>query len=981
MKQKLSNGNRSRFLGIFCLMATLLVGVFSCRPDYDLDKRMPENLGSSIYEYLQERGFKTYVRLIEDLNYKNVLAKTGSKTLFVADEEAVERFYASGVFKKADGTPVSCYEDLSLAQKKMMLYGSMLNNVYQVAMLSSSEGPTIGDCMRRVASNSIYDSLPVITVDEMPNSEHWAWYIKNNKPLPAMRDATIKPMVFFVNKFLTMKKITDDDYDFLFNQGAYSRGAARPGREPADASVNGVKIVEPNCRCFNGFVHVMEEVIYSLPNMAEYLEKHPKTQIYSALVERFCAPYFKTGNDDVTDRVRTLMEAGELKVSVPVDTVMEKRYFAKRSKNNSVNNYTPFNKRIDNRELLKFDPGWNSYYTTSTGVTTAVALQQNMGVMLVPTDEAMSRWWNEGGGRPLKERYGKPEYAGQTLTNISEIIDDMRGVPNRVIVELLNNNLLSSFVGSVPSKFENVLDDANDPMGITTSNVDSVAMCCNGAIYFTNVVFSPTSYRSVSFPAMVNKNLSIIDWAISKYEFNAYLNSMVSTYSFFIPTVSASTDPALNGALLYIDPISFGNPERDAVSGHDIGSAVVFFYNEKNTDVEAKRYRYDLNADSLLTAEGSTNVSTEEVQNRLSDLLDYHIVIGDVEDARKFDYFQTKGRGTIKVERGADDSIKYVYGGYQIENGKPAKVINRYDMTSSNGNGKTYIIDRPLQTSRKSVYNILSDVANYPEFSTFFQLLQQATGDNGQSLFVKSTNKHVVGSLYNISSFNTYHYTVYVPTNASLQALIDAGQIATADKIAEIDDRYADMRDAVSDAQTAGDDDLAEQLENKYLNEMIRLSRLVRGAEDTDPNIATDTTFTSTMYTKYLSEQTKNFVKYHIQDNAVYYGAEFKIDTINVGYEASYETAFMNKNNQFEKLRVESDNKGIRLKDRGYKVGDEPKSVLRVNSVSGKPLYNIMCREYEYDTDSYSSAKNIETSSYIVIHQIDKPLCNGVIKF
>ena len=43
------------------------------------------------------------------------------------------------------------------------------------------------------------------------------------------------------------------------------------------------------------------------------------------------------------------------------------------------------------------------------------------------------------------------------------------------------------------------------------------------------------------------------------------------------------------------------------------------------------------------------------------------------------------------------------------------------------------------------------------------------------------------------------------------------------------------------------------------------------------------------------------------------------------------------------------------------------------------PLWNIMCREYEYDkatiaSTSAVSGASIETSSYVVIHQIDGPL-------
>ena len=63
-------------------------GLMSCS-DYDLDETTPDGWGSSIYSWLDEQGnYTNTVRLIDDLGYREVLSKTGSKTLFVADDEA-----------------------------------------------------------------------------------------------------------------------------------------------------------------------------------------------------------------------------------------------------------------------------------------------------------------------------------------------------------------------------------------------------------------------------------------------------------------------------------------------------------------------------------------------------------------------------------------------------------------------------------------------------------------------------------------------------------------------------------------------------------------------------------------------------------------------------------------------------------------------------------------------------------------------------
>jgi hypothetical protein len=64
--------------------------------DYDLDERTPDGWGSSIYSWLDDQGnYKITVQMTDELGYRDVLAKTGSKTLFVADDEAYARFFSN----------------------------------------------------------------------------------------------------------------------------------------------------------------------------------------------------------------------------------------------------------------------------------------------------------------------------------------------------------------------------------------------------------------------------------------------------------------------------------------------------------------------------------------------------------------------------------------------------------------------------------------------------------------------------------------------------------------------------------------------------------------------------------------------------------------------------------------------------------------------------------------------------------------------
>ena len=134
-------------------------------------------------------------------------------------------------------------------------------------------------------------------------------------------------------------------------------------------------------------------------------------------------------------------------------------------------------------------------------------------------------------------------------------------------------------------------------------------------------------------------------------------------------------------------------------------------------------------------------------------------------------------------------------------------------------------------------------------------------------------------------------------------------------------------------------------------------------------------------------------MKYHIQDNSVYIGADFNagIDELtgNPAEKAQYETAFMNDKQQFVKVTVKG-GEDITIYDAKDENGNSRhvRNVLKETSPTGKPYYNIMCREYEIKpttgstlSESSYNAFSIETSSYAVVHLIDEPLCNGDLIF
>ena len=850
----------------------LLVGGFvlsSCQK-YDLDEKAPEGWGNSIYSWLDEQGnFTNTVRMINDLSYQEVLGKTGSKTLFVADDAAYERFFNNNSWG------VKRYENLSLAQKKMLLFGNMIDNSIQLNSLSTIQGKPLkeGQAMRRFSALSEYDTIPVLKTQDMPDNKYWKRHRESGRDMVCMEDGSAVPMLLFLEAQLSNNRITNDDYNFLFNH--------MTDRQAGDASVNGINVVEDNIRCANGFIHRTGEVVTPLPNMAELIAKKPQVSLFNSLWERFCAPY-----PDGKDLAKT--ERYNYLYGTNVDTVYTKHFF--NEKRGVEIDETPDGGSVPAQ--LMFDPEWNSYYSTSNKDQSEgnAAEQRDMAVIMVPTDAAMREYW-KGTGKPLSENYAS-----------------WNDVPDDVIIKLLNVNMLPSFTSSVPSKFSAILNDANDPMGVDVADIDSVWMTCNGAVYLTNKVYSPTAYVSVSFPALINRNMKIIDWAITQCKYNVYLNALGSDYSFFIPT---------NDALIeYIDPCSYGKQNLQLLS---------FRWDEtKKADerVYAVLYNYDKETGERDSV-GIVN-NYYRITKCLQDILDTHIVIGRVWDGKNT-YFRTKNGTGIRVTNPADESNMTVEGSFQMNEGQPLRVTRVYDQRKevAGGNGKSYVLEgQPIMGTRLTVYDQLAAHPKY--FGKFLELLEGSglletihnlgTGN-------ESDNKACGG--VNMSVFNTYHYTIYVPSNDAIEQLQKEGKLSSWEQVDE-------------DHQ-AGDDD-------KALSDSLNIV---------------------------------NFLKYHIQDNALYIGAQNE--------SGDFETSLINKKTRrFFMVKSQLKDDEIIVLDavdqKNMRDG-EPTTMHTVKKMSyigddglQKDLYNIQAREYLYNNRDATTATELYTTSSAVIHLIDKPL-------
>ena len=805
----------------------LLIGTSAlqgCKDD-DVLTGQPSWLGNSIYERLDEDGnYKTMLKLIDDLGQHEVLSHTGSKTLFAANDEAFQKWFGNNSWG------VSSYDKLSLAQKKLLLNNSMVNNAYLIELLSNGRPqgednhPEEGRTMRRLTATSVYDSVQIMKPDQMPNTEVWAKFKDNGRSIPILKDASAAPMIHFLPAFMKYNKFTNNDLDVLTNHQA---------NDINEAWVNGKKVVERDITCKNGYIQKVEKVIESSSNMADIIHQNADMSHWAKLMDRFCAPYYTAEGTREYNRLYNNQ-----------DSVYVLRYYSDFS-GDGENLSTPDGKAITAK--LPFDPGWNQYVSTSGDAN----MNYDAGAMIVPTNEALNNWWDNE-GKDLKTEYGE--------------IDSL---PDATLAKLIKVNMLPVFTEAIPSKFDLILNDAKEPIGIKVEDVQSCFMGCNGVVYMTNKVFTPAEFQSVAYPALAHPTyMNVIYWAIDQLNFLPYLLSMDSKYSLILPS---------NDAMLwYIDPYTYGSEKN----GMEAPNVLAFWYDPTRSDagkVRAWRYECTVDENGQITIDES--ITRKEVTDRdvindcLKRLMDQLIIVGNIEDGHEF--YKSKGGTPIRVFKDDKNRLSFA-GGWQIRHNQGLPV-NSDDIYQKN-NGKSYIInDQMPLTTDQTVYLTLE---NNEEFSKFLELMDYDIADLFATTVTKnnySAGMQKKGSK-NLKLLDNYNYTIYVPTNSAIQKLIDDGLLPT----------WEDY-----EAQTEevwGSEELAAQAQAMIKDIIV------------------------------------NFVRYHVQDHAVLIGMAPENDK----YENSFETMRRNlETGRFFPLIVNNEGDQMWVKD----VLGNKRNVVKTNGL------------------------------------------------
>ena len=906
---------------LFGLCLTVTCGGFmACTDDYDLDDpgNYPSWLGGSIYEAMKHpesltniQGsvltgtFNNYLRLVDDLGYAETLSRTGSKTVFLANDEAFERFYANNAWG------VRRYEDLTEAMKRQLLYASMLDNALLVEMLANiSDGATAvmqGQAMKHTTGANVIDTITHLTgkADMPVNNPYWEKYY--DKGIYMVMDATRPMMVHFTEEQMTSNNITTrgDMSDFEVVTGTPYDEADK------SAYIFRNKIISADVTCKNGYIHQMQDVLVPPGNLAEVIRNNGESNIFSRMLDRFSAPYY---DETTTKNYNDYAVANGLS---EIDSIFQKRYMSSRSQGGTLK-VDPNN--IAAQYVLPFDPGWNNYNNGAMGENAS----KDIAAMFVPTDEAMKEFFLPGGGGEfLINAFGKKP---NTLENLAENIDS---IPLQNVQQIIGNLMKSSFVGTVPSKFNRVMDEANDPMGLsldvlnkTGEGIYDVKIANNGVAYMLNTVFAPPSLIAVSAPVTLSSNMRIMNEAVNdgkdrttlalNLNYYAYLLAMSANYAFFIPTDDAF-------GRFYVDPASLNSDQPRALK---------FYYQNKSPYVYCSAWKYDKATGTVGTepTDSIGRVSVDQFRSQFIDILNYHtVVLGDGEKLGSNKYYKTKHGGAIMFD---NTNVK---SGAQIEGIVPeSKITQVYNQA----NGTAYALDHVIQPPQRSVLNVLESDSRFSEFydlCTDFdmdsimefasdKMLEENTVTKKKRMEAYHPFVAKGGLTDNVNYFNTYNYTVYAPDNEAMRKAYERGLPRWSD-IKVLYDKYN------------------EQLDQEKASG--RISDEVQAARD-----------------KALAmvEEINSFIRYHFQDNSVY------VD--NIIEEGIYPTACSDTLGIREKLTVTGSDGRMTVEDKnGQQI---------VIDASGTKVCNQMARDYVLGGTARN--RTISTSSFAVIHQISTPL-------
>lgn len=752
--------------------------------------------GSTLYDNLQALGnYTTYLRLIDSFAgiqraFKNELTDDERKymgsfdtlTVFAPNDEAFDRFFAHNAWTDEQGNAISSYEQLSDGQKLSLIYMSYIPGFVTANSLHASK--SVRGYLRLYSYDRQFNLVPYkhtggTDINTFPPDSYsyidyakelnqhivdgvWIGYgtIGDYTGALAYRGGTM----IWNDDYWQYNGLSHDDLSFI--------GAADT-MDSEHITIGNAHITQPNQRCKNGYLHLVDEVVVPQPNLMYTLAQARwggKCSLASSLVQRFNYLKYDAEYSDIYNHI---------------------------------------------------DSAW----TVRNSLLDRVVTTSQTPAIILPTDEALKAFLLAS-DNPL----------WQFGINQDNYYTMLMSLPREVLQPFVKEWFRTSFTDVLPSRYSymcsakghQLLADVTSPEAYKLA-VQQVIPAADGFIVVVDAVPNAEDLRNeLTFVKLAGRVAGTALTANDRYEYNTNAAPFSTNYqremhnkpfTMFVPT-----DEGLKKYGL-VDPMSMASNNRTSWRYWSLTPQSISYNGDCLIAVAAKAYRYSYKEVRNTEADRPLGVTTSSPANGnctdgfgatkrqlLTDMLDQHIVLQDLDSMLNNlrHWYLSRSGMPIYMKEHTNTNI-VVDGGMQIDLNEK-DVADKHDCTlqfvGQNNTGTSVFIDRPMQPTTQNVFQRLQ---SNDAFSTFFEyaealnnaytLKKMLFGDEAsEALSWKYTifadrsggyTRYGNANTMLVNFFHNFNYTIFVPTNEGMQKAVEAG-LPTIESIEQFVEKSSD---------------------------------------------------------------------------------------------------------------------------------------------------------------------------------------------
>lgn len=770
--------------------------------------------GSTLYDNLQALGnYTTYLRLIDSFGgiqraFKNEVTDDERKyngsidtlTVFAPNDEAFARFFAHNAWTDEQGNAISSYEQLSDSQKRALIYVSYIPGFVTANSLHVSK--SFRGYHRLYSYDRQFNLVPYKHTGGTdintfsPNSNSYIDYAKElNQHIVDgvwIGYGTIGNNTDGAFAYSGGTMIWNEDY-WQYNGLSHDDLAFVGAADTMDSehiTIGNAHITQPNQRCKNGYLHLVDEVVVPQPNLMYTLAQarsDGKCSLASSLVQRFNYLKYDAEYSDIYNHI---------------------------------------------------DSAW----TVCNSLLDRVAIKTP--AIILPTDEALKAFILAS-DNPLGQ-------CGINQDNYYDMLMSLpREVLQPFVKEWFRTSftdvLPSRYSNMRSAKGHQLLAGVTTPEAYKLA-VQQVIHAVDGIIVVVDAVPNAEELRNeLTFVKLAGQVAGAALTANDRYEGERRTSPFSTDYqremhnksfTMFVPTDAGLKQYGL------VDPMSMASNNRVSWRYWSLTPQSISYNGNGQIAVAARAYRYDYNKvrnaetdrplGATLSSKANENCGKDNYgptkRQLLTDMLDQHIVLQDLDSMLnnlRHWYLSRSGMPIYMKEHTSTNIV--VNGGMQIDLNEK-DVADKHDCTlqlvGQNDTGTSVFIDRPMQPTTQNVFQRLQ---SNDAFSTFFEyaealnnaytLKEMLFGNEASealsrkyTIFADPSGSYARYGNANtmlVNFFHNFNYTIFVPTNEGMQKAVEAG-LPTIESIEQFVEESLDGNGQLPD-------DKREQAQARYL--------------------------------------------------------------------------------------------------------------------------------------------------------------------